>query len=333
MPQPSRSCGISPTRRTAFGILETNERRAEDEFTRARFRSTSAETAAHERRSGLVTALTELRAAARRLAPYARPDVLDVVRPGAESAWPADAADWPEPSSVADSGRAPLPAPVADLEKTIIEATSGLTPTENSRKQVSSRLTAALEMLDRQLALAGHEYRPEWEATDDIITVRVLDDEGRSSVSAFAGRVAEHRRTQELLLSDAERKVLEDALLTRLSSQIFERTVDARDLSRRMDAEMRTRRTSSGATVGVRWELDDDLDPEQRKVLHLLEKDASRLGPEELARLRAHFASRISAERARTRSGPTTNCSPRRSTTGNGGSSRSRWCGRTGRSG
>src|SRR5207344_2372427 len=45
-------------------ILETNERRAEDELTRARVRSTSAETAARERRSGLVTALTELRAAA-----------------------------------------------------------------------------------------------------------------------------------------------------------------------------------------------------------------------------------------------------------------------------
>jgi uncharacterized protein (TIGR02680 family) len=279
--------------------LENDERWAEEALTAARVRSTSAETAARERRSGLVTALTELAGAARRLAPYARPEVLAVVRPGADVTWPAEAADWPEPSAAADSGADPVPAPVTELEKVITDATGGLSPTENSVKQTTSRLTAALETLDRQLALAGHEYRPEWDAADEIITVRVLDDEGRSSVSAFALRVAEHRRTQELLLSDAERKVLEDALLTRLSSQIFERTVDARDLSRRMDAEMRTRRTSSGATVGVRWELDDGLDPEQRAVLHLLEKDASRLGPEELARLRDHFASRISAARAR----------------------------------
>ena len=282
-----------------LGVLDQDERRAEDGLTRARVRSTGAETAARERRSGLVIALTELVTVARRLAPYARPDVLAVVRPGAGVAWPAEAADWPEPAQVADTGAEPLPTPVAELEKVITEATAGLTPTESSVKQATSRLTAALETLDHQLALAGHEYRPEWDAADDIITVRVLDDEGRSPVAAFAGRVAENRRTQELLLSDAERKVLEDALLGRLCSQIFERTVDARDLSRRMDREMRTRRTSSGATVGVRWELDDDLDAEQRAVLRLLDKDASLLGPEELGRLRRHFASRISAGRAR----------------------------------
>jgi hypothetical protein len=65
-----------------------------------------------------------------------------------------------------------------------------------------------------------------------------------------------------------------------------------------MDAQMRARRMSSGLTVGVGWRLSDDLDPEQREVCKLLERDPARLGPAQLATLRRHFAIRIKAARA-----------------------------------
>lgn len=61
---------------------------------------------------------------------------------------------------------------------------------------------------------------------------------------------------------------------------------------------MRARRMSSGATIGVRWELADGLDDEQRAICRLLDRDASRLSPDELARMRTHFASRIKTTRA-----------------------------------
>jgi hypothetical protein len=61
---------------------------------------------------------------------------------------------------------------------------------------------------------------------------------------------------------------------------------------------MRARRMSSGLTVGVGWRLSDDLDPDQREVCKLLERDPARLGPGQLTTLRRHFAGRIKAARA-----------------------------------
>jgi hypothetical protein len=55
---------------------------------------------------------------------------------------------------------------------------------------------------------------------------------------------------------------------------------------------------SSGLTVGVRWELADALADEQRGVVRLMERDAATLRPEELARIRAHFAAAIKTARA-----------------------------------
>jgi hypothetical protein len=67
-----------------------------------------------------------------------------------------------------------------------------------------------------------------------------------------------------------------------------------------MDAQMRARRMSSGLTVGVGWRLSDDLDPEEREVCKLLERDPARLGPAQLSMLRRHFAARIKTARATT---------------------------------
>jgi hypothetical protein len=55
---------------------------------------------------------------------------------------------------------------------------------------------------------------------------------------------------------------------------------------------------SSGLTVGVGWQLSDDLDPDQRDVCRLLERDPARLGPTQLTTLRRHFAARIKAARS-----------------------------------
>lgn len=54
-----------------------------------------------------------------------------------------------------------------------------------------------------------------------------------------------------------------------------------------MNREMRSRKMSSGKMVGVKWQLADHLDEEQRRVCGLLEADASRLNPDALARMRS----------------------------------------------
>jgi hypothetical protein len=132
----------------------------------------------------------------------------------------------------------------------------------------------------------------------------VADEEGPLPVAAFAQKIAAHRRDQAELLSESEQRILEDALLTRLAQQIHDRTVDARDLIRRMNTDMRRRTMSSGTTVGVSWLLADHLDDEQRAVCALLDADAARLGPDGLARVRTHFAAQIKTARARHRDQP-----------------------------
>jgi hypothetical protein len=131
-----------------------------------------------------------------------------------------------------------------------------------------------------------------------VIIVRIADEQGLTPVSAFGDRIVRERQEQEQLLSEAERRVFEDALLTQLARQIHHRTIEARDLVESMDVQMRSRRMSSGLTVGVGWQLSDELGPEQREVCRLLERDPARLGPTQLATMRRHFADRIKAARA-----------------------------------
>ncbi|MDQ1033029.1 uncharacterized protein (TIGR02680 family) [Streptomyces umbrinus] len=249
-------------------------------------------TAAADARS---VAAAEEKDTARGLRPYAARELLDILRCPPSLAWPAQEADW--------TGEA-LPPAVIAVHEAILSATRDLTPTETSLKQSVTRLTKALDDLQAQLAAAGQDYRPEWDGSDGVIVVRVADEEGPLPVAAFAQKISSHRRDQAELLSASEQRILEDALLTRLAQQIHDRTVDARDLIRRMNTDMRARTMSSGTTVGVNWLLADHLDDEQRGVCGLLDADAARLGPGGLARVRTHFAAQIKTARARHRDQP-----------------------------
>jgi hypothetical protein len=246
-------------------------------------------------REALALALTEELATARGLAPYAARELLDVLQCPPGLAWPAAEGEW---------AGGETPRSVLDIHEAVLAVTRGLTATETSLKMSTTRLTRALEDLQAQLAAAGQDYHPEWDGADGVIVVRIADEQGLLPVGAFASRIAAARRDQQLLLSESEQRILEDALLTRLAQQIHDRTVDARDLIRRMNTEMRSRKMSSGKTVGVRWQLADHLDDEQRGVCALLETDASRLSPDALSRMRSHFAAQIKTARARHRELP-----------------------------
>ncbi|WP_430789465.1 TIGR02680 family protein [Actinoplanes sp. G11-F43] len=232
-------------------------------------------------------AVVEARREAVRLRPYAQSDLLGLIRCPPHLRWPAGdtTADDLDPAIVA-------------LHEAILTATRELSPTETSLKQSATRLSGALTDLQAQLPAAGLDHRPEWDTDDGVIVVRVADEQGLTPVAHFAERIAAERRDQEQLLTDAEQRVFEDALLGRLAGQIHRRTIEARDLVDAMDRQMRARRMSSGLTVGVGWRLSDDLDPDQRDVCKLLERDPARLGPGQLTTLRRHFAARIKSARA-----------------------------------
>ncbi len=266
----------------------------------------SARAAAAER---LAATLVECRSDAGRLAPFAAPEIQALLRTGPVIAWPAAAEAWPDPAEIAaratqelvDDAHAAvdvLPAPVTALHAAIGTVTDDLRPTESSLKSSSTRVSTALTDLQNRLSAAGHDYRPEWDSPDGVIVVKVADEQGYAPIGAFAERIAAARHDQEQLLTESEQRILEDALLGRLAQQIHERTTDARDLIGRMSREMRTRRMSSGATIGVRWELADTLDAEQRSICALLDRDAAHLDGDDLVRMRGHFAGRIKTLRA-----------------------------------
>jgi hypothetical protein len=244
-------------------------------------------------------AVGELQTVARLLAPYAAEDLLAVLRCPTDLRWPALASDWPSAEATAgDPAATGLPDAVGRLHEAILGVTRDLTPTETSVKQSATRLFRALDDLHEQLARTGTDHRPEHDAPDGVVVVRVADEEGYAPIGAFAVRIAAERHSQEELLADHERRILEDALLSQLARQIHDRTVDARDLVARMNTDMKARRMSSGLAVGVGWLLADTLDDEQRAVCALLDQDPAALGPDDLARLRRHFASRIKTARA-----------------------------------
>jgi uncharacterized protein (TIGR02680 family) len=248
----------------------------------------AAERAAAARET-LQAAQVEARRDAVRLRPFAHADLLGILRCPTELRWPAHLAEE-------TGGR--LPDEVTALHEAILAATKELTPTENSLKQSSTRLNGALTDLQIQLPAAGLDHRPEWATDDGIIVVRIADEHGLTPVAHFAERITCERRDQEQLLSDAERRILEDALLTQLARQIHQRTIESRDLVHGMDTQMRARRMSSGLTVGVGWHLADDLDAAQREACQLLERDPARLNATQLTTMRRHFATRIKTARA-----------------------------------
>ncbi len=269
-----------------ISTAEASLKRANEERSAAREGCATARAHVELGERALADAVLEAHHDALRLRPYAHPDLLGLLRCPTDLRWPAHA------------GEASLDPQTVALHDAILAATRELSPTETSLKQSATRLTTALTELQGQLPAAGLDHRPEWDTDDGVIVVRVADEQGLTPVANFAERIGRERRDQEQLLTDAEQRILEDALLGQLARQIHHRTIEARDLVERMDAQMRARRMSSGMTVGVGWRLADDLDPDQREVCKLLERDPARLGPAQLSTLRRHFATRIKAARA-----------------------------------
>ncbi|MFE3320616.1 SbcC/MukB-like Walker B domain-containing protein [Nocardia sp. NPDC059195] len=264
-----------------------------------------AEAAYRTANEALATALAEVLAEVRSLAPYARPDLLSLLGAAVEHRWPSSDAAWSTPEQLQyrivaagpETDPVVLPDEVAALFADLDTATSQVRATEAGRKSTRSAVTSALQEFDAALTASGRDYRLNWDAADGLTVVAVHDENGQAALADFAARIDAARRDQELLLTDAERRILEDALLTGLAQQIHERTSDARELISRMGSEMKQRRMSSGNTIGVHWILADGLSESARSMCKLLDRDTTALSSDDLGSVRAHFAAEIRAAR------------------------------------
>ncbi|HTU75370.1 MAG TPA: SbcC/MukB-like Walker B domain-containing protein [Trebonia sp.] len=277
---------------------------------------TAAGTLRGERQS-LAEAVAAVHEQAAGFAELARPDLRSIIGlPGGDLPhWP-DAAQWPDPrraseelAAMLEAGagepdiRAVLPAGVPEVLDAYGAATKGgRQVTEGVVKNASDRMSTGLKDFEQALEACEGDYRVDWEP-GAVVVVSVIDDEGRKPVGAFADRIRERAQDQGVLLEDRERKVLEDELLAGLAHQIHGRVLAARDLTRDMDADTRSKPMSSGITIGIRWAQSDRSDnmvpnyaEARRAVSRLLERDQP--GPERLAELRGLIRDMVRGYRA-----------------------------------
>jgi len=278
--------------------------------------ATAAQAELRNERQSLAEAVGQLYEQARQFGGYARPDLRPLVGVTAAAPWP-DPARWPDPAaasedlaaSLASAGEVPpgspdpaeavravLPPDAAGILAAFAAATrGGRQATEGMLKNTADRMSVALKDFTEALAACDEDYRVDWEP-GAVVTVHVIDDEGRKPVAGFASRIAERAADQGVLLEDRERKVLEDELLAALAQQIHGRVIAARDLTRDMNADTRSKPMSSGIAVGIRWAQSDKITDRQRATSRLLERDSP--GPERLAELRGLLRDMIRAYRA-----------------------------------
>jgi hypothetical protein len=290
-----------------YGEHDRNARREHDNATAAG-RDVSNE------RQALADAIANLQEQARQFGEFTRPDLRPLIGVAVAAPWPESGA-WPASETASDTlaasltagqDEAPadpvtavkhtLPAGVTELIDAFATATrGGRQVTEGTLKNTQDRMSVALKDFTDALAACEEDYRVDWEP-GAVVTVHVIDDEGRKPVSTFARRIDERAKDQGVLLEDRERKVLEDELLTALASQIHTRVVAARDLTRNMNADTRAKPMSSGISIGIRWSQSDKITDAQRQASRLLDRDQP--GPERLAELRAVLRDMIREYRA-----------------------------------
>ena len=276
-------------------------------------------------RQSLADAIGQLFDQASAFGEFARPDLRPLLGVSTARAWP-DPAAWPDagrasedladvlaaeaasgrsrrsgrgrPSRPGRAVRAVLPAAATEILDAFAAATrGGRQVTEGALKNTADRMSVALKDFTDALAACEEDYRVDWEPGGaGLVIVNVIDDEGRKPVASFATRIDERAKDQGVLLEDRERKVLEDELLAALAGQIHARVVAARDLTRNMNSDTRSKPMSSGISIGIRWAQSDRITDAQRKASHLLDRDTP--GPERLAELRGVLRDMIREYRA-----------------------------------
>jgi hypothetical protein len=271
------------------------DRRARAEHDKA----TAAEAQVRAERQSFAEAVGQLYEQAGAFGEYARPDLRPLVGVTSPVPWP-DPAAWPDPADAAANHSADvrdvLPPAVPEILDAFTAATrGGRQVTEGTLKNTADRMSVALKDFTEALAACDEDYRVDWEP-GAVVTVHVIDDEGRKPVAEFAIRIAERAGDQGVLLEDRERKVLEDELLAALAQQIHGRVIAARDLTRDMNADTRSKPMSSGISIGIRWGQSDKITDLQRTASRLLERDSP--GPERLAELRGLLREMIREYRA-----------------------------------
>ena len=260
----------------------------------------------------MAAAMAELFTQAAVFAPYAHADLRPLLGVTETAPWPG-ASQWPGAEQVAaalseaahlaetnsvEAIRAMLPVGVTALWDAFTAATrGGRAITDGVLRNAVDRMWTAYREFENALKTGEDGYQADL-AGSAPFTVEVATSEGRKSAGTFARKIAEDVESQGVLLEERERTVLEDSLLTVLAQQIHSRVLAAKDLVAAMDADTRSKPMSSGMAIGISWVRSEKRTEQQAAVSRMLDRDATGLGPDGLAELRALLRAMIHDHRA-----------------------------------
>lgn len=174
-------------------------------------------------------------------------------------------------------------------------ACQNVVATDEQRQARKTAVRNAFQVMESQL---GSRYVASLDDADDIDLVIVADEEGRSSIANFTGRIAQRREEQRTLLSAQEREVLENTLIDTLCRQLHARLRDGEDQVKRMNGTLAGRRTTSGKGVQLSWLANDAISDDQKEIVKLLDRSPEFLGADDRGKLREALAHEIKAARA-----------------------------------
>jgi hypothetical protein len=230
--------------------------------------ATAADRDLRNGRQSLAEAIGQLYEQAAQFGDYARPDLRPLVGVTTPVPWPGPAT-WPaaerasadltalltsegvtsegaavEPGAI----RGVLPADVTEILDSFTVATrGGRQVTEGTLKNTADRMSVALKDFTEALAACDEDYRVDWEPRA-VVTVHVIDDEGRKPVARFATRIADRAADQGVLLEDRERKA---SMSYRLRSH--SRSTPGSAAREGLGTYDTRLPMSSGIAVGIRW--------------------------------------------------------------------------------
>jgi uncharacterized protein (TIGR02680 family) len=142
---------------------------------------------------------------------------------------------------------------------------------------------------------SGHD--PSMPKLEGFDVVRVGTVDGEVPIGILASQLRSDRERLDQLLSDREREIFENYLLTGIGDALRKLLLDADHFEQTINTEMAKVPTESKLTVELKWELDTD-DRLVRQAVDTLRFDPTMVSPERRDQLRAFFTGRIADLRA-----------------------------------
>lgn len=176
-----------------------------------------------------------------------------------------------------------------DAARRLLAGTSAVDPDATNRMEHAYR-TILLDGLR-----SGHD--PSMPKLEGFDVVRVGTVDGEVPIGILASQLRSDRERLDQLLSDREREIFENYLLTGIGDALRKLLLDADHFEQTINTEMAKVPTESKLTVELKWELDTD-DRLVRQAVDTLRFDPNMVSPERRDQLRAFFTGRIADLRA-----------------------------------